>query len=128
MEMETIDLKTLDSEQLEVYNYLVDAVGYEEEEAYEIVNIYEYKLHDDFESYIYEAVEINGGTIPDFIEFDYIGMWLHTFSYLNGHYFIDNLEFKKRPNYIYKDEPEYKRWEFDFKETMKKSRFLEIIE
>lgn len=124
--METMDLKALDSEQLEVYNYLIDNAIYDEDDAYGIVSNYEYSLYDDFESYIYETVEINGGTIPDFIEFNYVCMWLHTFSYLNGHYFIDNQEFKKRPKYIYKDEPEYKRWEFDFYHTINNSRFLEI--
>ena len=128
MEMETINLNTLDSEQLEVYNYLVDTVGYDEDYTYRIVNHHEYTIHDDFESFIIDMFDYYGSNIPEFVEFDYIGMWLHTFSYLNGHYFIDNLEFKKRPNYIYKDEPEYKRWEFDFHETIKKSRFLEVHE
>ena len=126
MENANIDLKTLDSDQIEVYNYLVDTVGYDEDYAYGIVNEYEYTLYDDFESFVYEALEVNGGTVPEFIEFDFVGMWLHTFAYYSTYFFIDNLEFKKRPNCLYKDEPEYKRWEFDFRETMKKSRFLEI--
>ena len=83
MENANIDLKTLDSDQIEVYNYLVDTVGYDEDYAYGIVNEYEYTLYDDFESFVYEALEVNGGTVPEFIE-------------------------------------------FDFRETMKKSRFLEI--
>lgn len=121
-----MNLKTLDSEQLEVYNYLVDVVGYDEDYAYGIVSNYEYSLYDDFESFIYEAVEINGGKVPEFIEFDYIGMWLHSFAYYNNYHFIDNDEFKTRPNCLYKSEPEYKRWEFDFRETINKSRFLEV--
>ena len=127
MEMETMDLKNLDSDQIEVYTYLVDTVGYIEDYAFRIVNNYEYSLHDDFESFVYEAVEINGGVVPEFIEFDYAGMWLHTFAYHDETYFfIDNENFKNRPDCLYKDEPEYKRWEFDFLETIKKSRFLEI--
>lgn len=124
--MKTIDLKNFDSEQIEVYTYLVDTVGYIEDYAFRIVNNYEYSLHDDFETFVYEAVEINGGNIPEFIEFDFVGMWLHTFAYLKEtHFFIDNLDFQNIPH-CYKDEPEYKRWEFDFLETIKKSRFLEI--
>lgn len=127
MEMETMDLKTLDSEQLEVYNYLVDTVGYDEDYAYGIVSEYEYRLYDDFESFIYEAVEINGGVAPEFIEFDYVGMWLHTFAYHDETYFfIDNENFQNRPDCLYKDEPEYKRWEFYFYHTMNNSRFLEV--
>lgn len=121
-----MDLKTLDSEQLEVYNYLIDTVGYIEDYAYRIVNEYEYTLHDDFESFVYEAVEVNGGNVPEFIEFDFVGMWLHTFVYCKEtHLFIDNEDFQNSPP-CYKDEPEFKRWEFDFLETIKKSRFLEI--
>ena len=121
-----MDLKTLDSEQLEVYNYLIDTVGYIEDYAYRIVNEYEYTLHDDFESFVYEAVEVNGGNVPEFIEFDFVGMWLHTFVYCKEtHLFIDNVDFQNSPP-CYKDEPEFKRWEFDFLETIKKSRFLEI--
>ena len=121
-----MDLKTLDNEQLEVYNYLIDAVGYIEDYAFRIVNNYEYSLHDDFESFVYEAVEVNGGNIPEFIEFDFVGMWLHTFVYYKEtHLFIDNVDFQNSPP-CYKDEPEFKRWEFDFLETIKKSRFLEI--
>ena len=92
-----MNLETLDNEQKEVYNYLVDVVGYDEDYAYGIVSEYEYSLYDDFESFIYEAVEINGVTAPEFIEFDYIGMWLHTFAYYSTYFFIDNLEFKKTP-------------------------------
>lgn len=121
-----MDLKTLDNEQLEVYTYLVDTVGYDEDYAYGIVNNYEYTLYDDFESFVYEALEINGGKVPEFIEFDYIGMWLHSFAYYNNYHFIDNDEFKTRPNCLYKSEPEYKRWEFDFYRTINNSRFLEI--
>lgn len=124
--MQKMDLKTLDSEQLEIYNYLVDTVGYDEDYAYGIVSNYEYSLYDDFETFVYEALEINGGTVPEFIEFDYAGMWLHTFAYHNTYHFIDNDEFKNKPDCLYKDEPEYKRWEFDFYETINKSRFLEI--
>ena len=121
-----MDLKTLDSEQLEVYNYFIDTVGYIEDYAYRIVNEYEYTLHDDFESFVYEAVEVNGGNVPEFIEFDFVGMWLHTFVYCKEtHLFIDNVDFQNSPP-CYKDEPEFKRWEFDFLETIKKSRFLEI--
>lgn len=69
-----MDLETLDNEQLEVYTYLVDTVGYDEDYAYGIVNNYEYTLYDDFESFVYEALEINGGKVPEFIELDYIGM------------------------------------------------------
>lgn len=123
-----MDLKTLDSEQLEVYNYIIDNAIYDEDDAYGIVSNYEYSLYDDFESFVYESIENNGGTIPDFIEFDYIGMWLHTFAYYNTYYFIDNNVFKKRPNCLYKDELEYKQWSFVFHETIKKSRFLEIHE
>lgn len=113
--------------QLDVYNYLLDVVGFDEDEAYNIVDNCEYGLYDDFESFVYEAVEINGDNVPEFIEFDFVGMWLHTFAHYGNRYcFIDNLEFKKRPNCLYKDEPEYKRWEFDFYETIKRSRFLEI--
>ena len=121
-----MNLETLDSEQLEVYTYLVDTVGYDEDYAYGVVSEYEYSLYDDFESFVYEAVEINGGTVPEFIRFDYISIWLHTFAYYNTYYFIDNSAFKKRPNCLYKIEPEYKRWEFDFRETINKSRFLEV--
>lgn len=121
-----MDLKTLDSEQLEVYNYMVNTVGYNEDYAYKVVSNYEYTLHDDFESFVYKAVEINGGNVPEFIEFDFVGMWLHTFVYCKETYFfIDNLDFQNIPH-CYKDEPEFKRWEFDFLETIKKSRFLEI--
>lgn len=122
-----MDLKTLDSEQLEVYNYLVDVVGFDEDYAYGIVSNYEYSLYDDFEDFVYEAVEINGGIVPEFIRFDYASIWLHTFAYhKETYFFIDNENFNNRPDCLYKSEPEYKTWEFDFHKTMKKSRFLEV--
>ena len=127
MEMETMDLKTLDNEQLEVYTYLVDTVGRYEDCAYDIVKEGKYTLYDDFESFIYETLEANGCKVPDFVEFDFVGMWVHTFVLYYGQYnFIDSPNFKRCPYSRFKGDPNRNRWEIDFLETIKKSRFLEI--
>lgn len=127
MENANIDLKTLDSDQIEVYNYLVDTVGYDEDYAYGIVNEYEYTLYDDFEDFVYNSIESCGVNIPDFVELDFVGMWLHTFAHYCSRYnFIDYPNFKRRPNCFYKDDPEFKHWEFYFLDIIKDSRFLEV--
>lgn len=122
-----MDFEKLDTEQKEVYSCLVDSIGYDEDEAYEIVSEYEYSLHDSFEDFIYNYIESNGWNIPDFIEFDFVGMWLHTFAqYYSQYNFIDHPNFKRRPNCFYKDDPEFKHWEFYFLDIIKDSRFLEV--
>lgn len=117
----------LDTEQKEVYYYLVDSVGYDEFDAYDIVKEGEYTLYDDFESFIYETLEANGCKVPSFVEFDYVKMWLRTFAHCGDVYkFVDAPELKRIPDSMFPDSQEFKYWEFDFMEAVNKSRFLEI--
>lgn len=121
MEMETMDLKTLDSEQLEVYNYLVDTVGYDEDYAYGIVSEYEYRLYDDFEEYVDDRLFQVDCELPVWINIDYLG----TFKSMCMYSDCRNFYFKNNPDFSSRDLYE-KEGLKEFENLFKFSKFVEI--
>lgn len=126
MEMETMDLKTLDSEQLEVYNYLIDGIC-TKEKAFEIVNDYEFSIHDSFYDFVEHHIEICGCNLPTFVQLDYVQMWRESFANSDNYVLLDARDdFKPCPDTWDTANPLYIQWEDQFYENINVSRFLDV--
>ena len=126
MEMETMDLKTLDSEQLEVYNYLIDGI-YTKEKAFEIVNDYEFSIHDSFYDFVEYHIENCGCKLPEFVQLDYVQTWRESFANSDNYVLLDARDdFEYCPDTWDTASPLYIQWEDSFFETINVSRFLEV--
>lgn len=126
MEMETMDLKTLDSEQLEVYNYLVDGIC-TKDKAFEIVNNYEFSIYDSFYDFVKYNIESCGCNFPEFVQIDWVQTWRELFCNSDNYVLLDNKkDFEYYPDTWDTANPLYIQWEKQFYETINVSRFLEV--
>ena len=126
MEMETMDLKTLDSEQLEVYNYLIDVIC-TKEKAFEIVNDYEFSIYDSFYDFVEYHIENCGCKLPEFVQLDYVQTWRESFANSDNYVLLDARDdFEYCPDTWDTASPLYIQWEDSFFETINVSRFLEV--
>ena len=122
-----MDLKTLDSEQLEVYTYLVDVVDYDKDKAYDIANNYEFSIYNSFEDYVNYNIENYGCKLPEFVRLDYVQMWRESFANDDSFTLLDAKDdFQYCPDNWDTASPLYIQWEAQFYDTINVSRFLEV--
>ena len=125
MEMETINLKNLDSEQLEVYNYLVDGIC-TNDKAFEIANNHEFSIYDSFYDFVEDSIESRGCNLPEFVQIDLTQTWRELFCNSDNYVLLDaKKDFEYHPDTWDTASPLYIEWENQFYETINVSRFLE---
>ena len=126
MEMKTMDLETLDSEQLEVYNYLVDGIC-TKAKAFEIANNYEFSIYNSFEDCVNSYIENCDCKLPEFVRLDLVQMWRESFVSSDCYVLLDARDdFEYYPDTWDATNPLYIQWEDHFYETINVSRFLEV--
>lgn len=116
----------LDTEQKEVYSYLVDGIC-TKEKAFEIVNNYEFSIYDSFYDFVKYHIEICGCNLPEFVQLDWVQMWREAFVNNECYALLDARDdFEEYPDTWDTANPLYIQWEDQFYENINVSRFLEV--
>lgn len=129
--MDTIDLKNLDSEQVEVYTYLtaeqlevceyLESLDIQEKYINDVLNDEHFQVYDSFENYVDDKLFQIDCELPMWIEIDY----LETFKSMCMYSECKNFYFKNNPDFSSEDLREEEGLK-EFERLLKFSKFVDI--